>query len=649
MVAHTLLYWLAAQGAENGTIGGVPWNEALSNIAGSASILCWFIVFTPQFWINYKRQSGESLSLVFLYIWLAGDIMNLVGAIMEDLLLTMRVLAWYYTIADIALIAQVFYYRRTSIKATFEEAVITHPEILQQSPSQPPPPYHTIDERTALLGPGASSSSGNGYTAVTIPTSATTITAQPTDPQHHIHDNEHDQAIHDAAMKAKSTKQHQQTPGQAFNDTFPSPRARRPSSASALTSSSAHYRAKMLKRRRQVRKALVILLPLAATLFFIWAYHDWLQCTIEGDRSDDQDSERCGRGQNGGHGKLPPPRTPSPDDSDVDFATTMVKDDLVALLMGWGSAILYLGSRIPQIYKNWRLKSCEGLSLMMFMFSVFGNVFYVASIFLYSVEYDYIMINMPWWLGSGGTLVFDFTIFFQFYKYRHNHPLEEALKDAVAAGELDADDILPEDDDEDLHGCDGRYQSHMEDHSALKPQCRERDLEAGMVRPTKTTAASTSSASTLGATQQQQPQPVVAAPSPAAHTSTTTTSAVKETTAPEVVVEEVVERSIPTPAAPAPEPVVVNMQPEPTPVKEQPPKLEEPTTPVAPTPAPAPAPAPVAPTEVTADSVPASPSTPPTPPTPVGPSTASAPEASSPSTPNKSKNKKKKKKNNKKK
>ncbi|KAG0319669.1 hypothetical protein BG000_003809, partial [Podila horticola] len=96
MVAHTALFWLASQGGDS----EVPLNVVLSNLAGSASILCWFIVFTPQFWVNYKRQSGESLSLVFLYIWLAGDIMNLIGALMMNLLLTMRILAWYYAIAD---------------------------------------------------------------------------------------------------------------------------------------------------------------------------------------------------------------------------------------------------------------------------------------------------------------------------------------------------------------------------------------------------------------------------------------------------------------------------------------------------------------------------------------------------------------------
>ncbi|KAG0330752.1 hypothetical protein BG000_011481, partial [Podila horticola] len=115
---HTILFRIAATAAEGSD--STPMNIVLSNLAGSASILCWFIVFTPQLWVNYKRKSGESLSLTFLYIWLAGDVLNVLGATMDNLLLTMRILAWYYTLADIGLIAQVHYYRRTSAKANFE-------------------------------------------------------------------------------------------------------------------------------------------------------------------------------------------------------------------------------------------------------------------------------------------------------------------------------------------------------------------------------------------------------------------------------------------------------------------------------------------------------------------------------------------------
>lgn len=47
-------------------------------------------------------------------------------------------------------------------------------------------------------------------------------------------------------------------------------------------------------------------------------------------------------------------------------------------VMGWTSAVLYVGSRIPQILKNWKNKSTEGLSFAMFTCAVLGNVFFTA-------------------------------------------------------------------------------------------------------------------------------------------------------------------------------------------------------------------------------------------------------------------------------
>jgi hypothetical protein len=49
---------------------------------------------------------------------------------------------------------------------------------------------------------------------------------------------------------------------------------------------------------------------------------------------------------------------------------------LVPQLLGWGSAILYCVSRIPQIMQNFKNESVEGLSLTMFIFSVVGNITY---------------------------------------------------------------------------------------------------------------------------------------------------------------------------------------------------------------------------------------------------------------------------------
>lgn len=96
-----------------------------------------------------------------------------------------------------------------------------------------------------------------------------------------------------------------------------------------------------------------------------------------------------------------------------------------AQVFGWISAVLYLGSRIPQIAKNVETK-CKGLSLLMFAFSIAGNVTYVASILLQSLSMDHLLINASWLIGSGGTIGLDFIVLSQFWYYAKARKEESA-------------------------------------------------------------------------------------------------------------------------------------------------------------------------------------------------------------------------------
>jgi len=53
------------------------------------------LVYTPQIVENYQLQSGEGLSVLFILIWLAGDICNLLGAVIAGLIPTVIILAIY--------------------------------------------------------------------------------------------------------------------------------------------------------------------------------------------------------------------------------------------------------------------------------------------------------------------------------------------------------------------------------------------------------------------------------------------------------------------------------------------------------------------------------------------------------------------------
>jgi uncharacterized protein with PQ loop repeat len=74
-------------------------------------------------------------------------------------------------------------------------------------------------------------------------------------------------------------------------------------------------------------------------------------------------------------------------------------------------------ARVPQIVKNYREKSCEGLALLFFLLSLTGNLTYGASLVAYSQKKDYLLKALPWLLGSLGTIVEDAVIFVQFRLY----------------------------------------------------------------------------------------------------------------------------------------------------------------------------------------------------------------------------------------
>lgn len=53
------------------------------------------MVYSPQIYENFQLKSGEGLSVLFVLIWLAGDLCNLVGASLAGLLPTIIILAAY--------------------------------------------------------------------------------------------------------------------------------------------------------------------------------------------------------------------------------------------------------------------------------------------------------------------------------------------------------------------------------------------------------------------------------------------------------------------------------------------------------------------------------------------------------------------------
>lgn len=87
-------------------------------------------------------------------------------------------------------------------------------------------------------------------------------------------------------------------------------------------------------------------------------------------------------------------------------------------ICGYLSAFLYLTARFPQIYHNYNKKSTKGLSLLFFLFTMLGNITYSLQIVVYRSDYEYLMLNLSWLLGSFGTIAEDLIIVAQFYLYK---------------------------------------------------------------------------------------------------------------------------------------------------------------------------------------------------------------------------------------
>ena len=93
------------------------------------------------------------------------------------------------------------------------------------------------------------------------------------------------------------------------------------------------------------------------------------------------------------------------------------KMDVLGQIFGYLCAVMYLGSRFPQILLNFRRKSTEGVSLLFFLFACIGNSTYVLSILAYTpvcekrngkchpgeasqLYWWYILVNLSWLLVS---------------------------------------------------------------------------------------------------------------------------------------------------------------------------------------------------------------------------------------------------------
>jgi hypothetical protein len=321
---------------------------------------------------------------------------------------TMIILAVYYTLADIVLLGQCFYYRGFNIRDEFSS-----------SPSPEPGPVAT----------GALDSEGSGGSEVGVaPTERSALLPKP---------NGHVQIQDPAGNAAKA----QDPQDRARPTSSSSAQRRRPSASSFRDIVHLHVdgthlspatpfiepdsdRARYQRRRRRITTIQTILFNTTAIGLV------------------------CAAGILGWYVSLGSKKSKSNPEP--------LTLDPLGQAFGYLCAVFYLGSRVPQLLLNYRRKSTDGVSLLFFLFACIGNLTYVLSIMAYSPVCQgtvsvtnsvddfsrryrphcrpgeaaalygrYVLVNLSWLVGSFGTLLLDMGIFVQFFLYRDEKSLDE--------------------------------------------------------------------------------------------------------------------------------------------------------------------------------------------------------------------------------
>lgn len=412
MLSHSILALAGHASKQHTQDTPLTVNEAFSGILGSVSLCCWIFLLVPQLVENYKNQSAEAISLAFVIVWFLGDVANLLGAVWAGLVPVIIAIACYFCFSDGVLISQVLYYgirnkrmEGQSLLGSVKDLVIDAETGTERFTSGARGSMdsgnvlerHSTAESEPLLS--RKHSRAESFHTFTIPGSA------------------------DAKVVREDVKRRRSSSGSKNLDIASGEqnRARRKSSSTAAASAQQETLPKiseepntsilneaMTPATSKVLSNIISIfgVVLVGTLGWFVAYQT-------------------------GTWKPSPPPLPHAPTSDDDLSDS---NPAGAQFLGYISAVLYLTARLPQIYKNYREQSCEGLSLLFFILSLMGNGTYGGGILAHSLERNYVMKNVPWLIGSLGTMVEDVVVFWQFRLYKDNTELNEhaIIDDEVA-------------------------------------------------------------------------------------------------------------------------------------------------------------------------------------------------------------------------
>ncbi|KAJ7565493.1 hypothetical protein O6H91_02G063200 [Diphasiastrum complanatum] len=358
--------------------------DDISLVMGLMSMLSWGVAEVPQIITNFKEKSTDGVSVTFLMTWIIGDLFNLAGCYLEkETLPTQLYVALLYTMTTIVLMAQTIYYDHISkakirYGATAQPSLEKHQKLQQEKAFARPQTINDKKSVSSASSIGTTQSRQSHYiSARFLARSHTPTTAS---------------LLADACAFGS----------EGHDSSFLLPQSYRRSNVVPIPA----------PRSAPVGKSNAALLrTVASGILLIGGFH--LRTTfLPNGQTVTQQTVVAIRGrrilQLFGQTQI----GSSMITSEEKFSGTNVPE-----ILGWLMAAIYMSGRLPQIWLNITRETVEGLNPLMFVFALLGNVTYVGSILLRTVDWSRLKPNLPWLVDAGICVLLDLCILLQCLYY----------------------------------------------------------------------------------------------------------------------------------------------------------------------------------------------------------------------------------------
>ncbi|KAG5079233.1 hypothetical protein AAZX31_02G056700 [Glycine max] len=349
--------------------------DEISFSFGLTSLVFWGVAEIPQIITIFRTKKSHGVSLVFLLTWVAGDICNLTGCILEPATLpTQYYTALLYTITTIVLLLLIVYYDYISRWYKHRQKVnLVRDHEEEKKPLKPPKPTNKSGIPIPNGSPKAAPRQEYYYM------SARSLAGSGTPPW----------GIYMRAAKSG------------------------PSAIESIDDSSSDDEAPPASSNNSASQAMPIPRSVAGS------YGTFLAAAVNLPLKGN--ALRQGYIGYGGRKLL----------------QEYEKHSTFGQWLGWLMAAIYISGRVPQIWLNIKRSSVEGLNPFMFVFALVANVTYVGSILVRTTEWESIKANMPWLLDAVICVALDIFIISQYIYYRYFRR-REAKDDYEEAGKVAA-------------------------------------------------------------------------------------------------------------------------------------------------------------------------------------------------------------------